>query len=127
MFFFTFYIRAQNFSNLDAIIRNFLQIWGGPLKTHFNLSLQQFWSKDHTVRRFNYESLLSDDTALLSWLVEMETKGATLLTDVPADPNSANNLANYFGFHRQTIFGYVAYLFVKKGQYTFIIIKFVIE
>jgi len=57
------------------------------------------------VSRFDYMSVMENDTDLLKWLIKQESRGATMLVKTPDTPSAAFDLAERIAKVKYTHFG----------------------
>lgn len=65
----------------------------------------QLWTADLQVQVFDYESVMEDPQALLTWLLALRDVGLTQVRGVPTEPGSLALIAKRIAFVRETNFG----------------------
>lgn len=63
------------------------------------------WGNDHTLPKYTYQDLMSDDKILLDWLLNMEKTGAAIVKNTPAHDTAGCELLNHIGFVKPTHYG----------------------
>lgn len=63
------------------------------------------WAAGDTIKSHQYDAVSSDDGARLKWLQDQRLNGVTLLTGCPTQPDTVIELAELFGFVRETNYG----------------------
>ncbi|XP_068228654.1 gamma-butyrobetaine dioxygenase-like [Palaemon carinicauda] len=75
-------------------------------KKRYELALEkELWGPDVKIQNFDYNAILSDDKALLDWLVIMEKMGITVVKNTPQKPQASFEIINKVGFIKQTHYG----------------------
>eukprot|EP00112_Aurelia_sp_Birch-Aquarium-sp1_P011686 Seg246.5 transcript_id=Seg246.5/GoldUCD/mRNA.D3Y31 product="Gamma-butyrobetaine dioxygenase" protein_id=Seg246.5/GoldUCD/D3Y31 len=64
------------------------------------------WDKEHQIKFIDFESVISNDDALLDWMTVMTTEGVAVIQDAPKEPNQLRKLAHRAtGGLRNTMYG----------------------
>ncbi|KTT58417.1 gamma-butyrobetaine dioxygenase [Pseudomonas oryzihabitans] len=66
---------------------------------------KKLWDKGLEVPAFQYSEVMTDDAALLSWLIDVRDTGLSLLHGVPVEPGSLAAVAKRISFIRESNFG----------------------
>lgn len=63
------------------------------------------WGAELAVPTFDYQAVMTDDRALLDWLLAVRDTGLTLLTGMPTDKDTVEGVAKRISFIRESNFG----------------------
>lgn len=75
-------------------------------KKRHELALEkELWGPDVNIQTFDYRAILSDDKALLDWLIVMEKMGISVIQNTPKKPQASFEIVNKVGFIKPTHYG----------------------
>ncbi|XP_042881672.1 gamma-butyrobetaine dioxygenase-like isoform X1 [Penaeus japonicus] len=63
------------------------------------------WGADHVMAEFDYKTLMSDDKALLDWLVTMEKKGSAMVKNAPDRDIAGPELIEHIAYVKPSHYG----------------------
>ncbi|KAK4323385.1 hypothetical protein Pmani_005904 [Petrolisthes manimaculis] len=66
---------------------------------------KELWGRDFQISRHSFDSIVSDDEALLGFLTSLEKFGVVLVTEAPRKPKAAFHIVNKAGFPKRTHYG----------------------
>jgi gamma-butyrobetaine dioxygenase len=70
-------------------------------------STAQMWKSDLAIPTFDYNAVMSDDKALLTWLLAARDIGLTRVVNMPTTEETMENIARRISFIRESNFGVV--------------------
>ncbi|MPC28824.1 Gamma-butyrobetaine dioxygenase [Portunus trituberculatus] len=63
------------------------------------------WGAEHTMRDFDYNTMMSDDRVLLDWLLTMERKGSAMVRNAPKKDVAGPELIEHIAYVKQSHYG----------------------
>ncbi|XP_063867001.1 gamma-butyrobetaine dioxygenase-like isoform X1 [Scylla paramamosain] len=66
---------------------------------------KEAWGAEHTMKEYDYRTLMADDRELLDWLLTMERKGSAMVRNTPQKDIAGPELIEHIAYVKQSHYG----------------------